>query len=372
MKRKEIILLLVVGSLVVLGALMIFSASAVLARDKYGYSYYFLVRQLVFLGLGWVALLICRRIDYHWWARLCAPLLILNLLLLVIVLVPGFGHQAGGATRWLHTPFFTIQPGELCKLVMVIYIGSYLANPDNELQDFKRGLLPPLLVLLLFIGLLMMEPDFGTSVLILLLVVMLCWIGGARLVHLLSLGLLALPAIALVVYRSPYRLKRIMTFLDPWKDPLGSGFQVIQSMMAIGVGGINGVGLGDGKQKLFFLPEPHTDFIVATIGEELGFLGICFLVVAVLVFLATGLRIALASRDRFGMLLAVGLTFLVVVQMLVNMGVTMGVLPTKGLTYPFLSYGGTSLLTSFTAVGILMNVCRQEGAVAKRRPSPGY
>lgn len=372
MKRKEIILLLVVFCLIVLGALMVFSASAVLAKNKYGYSYYFLSRQVIFLGLGCVAMAVCRRIDYHWWAKLCAPLLFINLLLLVMVLVPGFGRQAGGATRWLHTPFFTVQPGELCKLVMVIYIGSYLANPDNELRNFTRGLLPPLLILLLFIGLLMMEPDFGTSALLLLLVVMLSWIGGARLIHLLSLGLLALPGIVLVVYRSPYRLKRIMTFLDPWKDPLGSGFQVIQSMMALGVGGVNGVGLGDGKQKLFFLPEPHTDFIVATIGEEMGFLGICFLTLAILVLLVTGVRIALASRDRFGMLLAVGLTFLVVVQMLVNMGVTMGVLPTKGLTYPFLSYGGTSLLTSFTAVGILMNVCRQEEAAVSRRPSPGY
>lgn len=364
--------MLVVGFLIVFGALMIFSASAVLAKNKYGYSYYFLFRQLVFLGLGFVAMLVCRRIDYHWWAKLCAPLLIITLLLLIMVLVPGFGRQAGGATRWLQTPFFTIQPGELCKLVMVIYIGSYLANPDNELQSFSQGLLPPLLILMLFVGLLMMEPDFGTSALLLLLVTMLCWIGGARVIHLISLGLLALPGIVLVVYRSPYRLKRIMTFLDPWKDPLGSGFQVIQSMMALGVGGINGVGLGDGKQKLFFLPEPHTDFIVATIGEEMGFLGICFLILAILVLLVTGVRIALASRDRFGMLLAVGLTFLVVIQMLVNMGVVMGVLPTKGLTYPFLSYGGTSLLTSFTAVGILMNVCRQEEAVVGRRPSRGY
>lgn len=371
MKRKEIILLLVICCLIVFGALMIFSASAVLAKNKYGYSYYFLSRQLIFLGLGCIAMAVCRRIDYHWWARLCAPLLIINLCLLVLVLVPGFGHQAGGANRWLQTPFFTIQPGELCKLVMVIYIGSYLANSDNQMRDFSRGLLPPLLVLMLFVGLLMLEPDFGTSVLLLLLVVMLCWIGGARVIHLLSLGLLAVPAIVLVVYRSPYRLKRIMSFLDPWKDPLGSGFQVIQSMMALGVGGVNGVGLGDGKQKLFFLPEPHTDFIVASIGEEMGFLGICFLILSVLVLLVTGVRIALASRDRFGMLLAVGLTFLVVVQMLVNMGVTMGVLPTKGLTYPFLSYGGTSLLISFTAMGILMNVCRQEEAGAHRRPSRG-
>ncbi|MBN2333559.1 MAG: putative lipid II flippase FtsW [Deltaproteobacteria bacterium] len=359
MKRMEIILLSTVACLLTIGVLMIFSASAVLAKNTYNNSYYFLFKQLAFLVLGGASMMICWLLDYHWWEKLSVPLMAFSAILLIMVLIPGIGHRAGGASRWLQTPFFSIQPAECCKLVMVIYLGAYLTRKEARMREFKRGLLPPLLILGMFVGLLMLEPDFGTSVIILVLAFMLSWIGGARVVHLLSLALLALPGLALAVVFSPYRMKRILTFLDPWQDPTGNGFQVIQSMIALGVGGINGVGLGNGKQKLFFLPEPHTDFIVAAIGEEMGFMGICFLILVLLIFLFVGLRIALASKDRFGLLLATGLTFLIVLQMLVNMGVAMGVLPTKGLTYPFLSYGGTSLLISMTAVGILLNICRQ-------------
>ncbi len=359
MKKQEIVILATVGVLVTLGVLMIFSASAVIARQNYGNGYYFLFRQLVFLALGVVLLWGCRRIDYHWWARLVLPLFILTLILLVMVLIPGVGHRVGGASRWLRTPFCSLQPAEMGKLVMVIYFAAYAAKKGENMRSFRHGLLPMLVVMALFVVLLMLEPDFGTSLLIIVLGFMLSWVGGARLVHLFSLGLLGLPLVVFGVCHSAYRLKRVMTFLDPWQDPTGNGFQVIQAMIAVGVGGISGVGLGNGKQKLFFLPEPHTDFIVAAIGEELGLLALGALLLIMVILLVSGVRVALRSRDRFGLLLAVGLTFLVVLQMLINMGVNLGVLPTKGLTYPFLSYGGTSLLVNMAAVGILLNICRQ-------------
>ncbi|MBN2233333.1 MAG: putative lipid II flippase FtsW [Deltaproteobacteria bacterium] len=359
MKRTELSLLLMVAGLLFLGLVMVYSASAPLAREGHGSSYHFLFRQLVFAGLGAVALAGFRRLDYRWWGRSSMVLTLGTTVLLLLVFVPGIGIRAGGACRWLKTPLCNVQPAELAKLATVVYLGNYLARHDDRLHEFRRGLLPPLIIIAGFILLLLLEPDFGTSMIIVGLSFTMCWLGGARWFHLGALGLTILPLAAVLVRTSPYRWQRITTFLDPWRDATGSGFQLVQSLIAIGVGGLGGLGLGNGKQKLFFLPEPHTDFIVSVVGEELGFIGICVLVAGAVGLLLTGMRIALASDDRFGMLLAAGITVMLVMQMMVNMGVCMGVLPTKGLTYPFLSYGGSSLMVSMTAIGVLMNISRQ-------------
>jgi cell division protein FtsW len=359
MKQVELTLLLLVGGLLFLGLVMVYSASAMIAREGYGSSCHYLLRQSVFTALGAVVLAGLRRLDYRWWGRLSIVLTLGTAILLLLVYVPGIGVCAGGACRWLKTPLCTVQPAELAKLVTVIYLSSYLARHDDRVHDFRHGLLPPLVIIAGFVLLLLLEPDFGTAMIIVGLSLSMCWFAGARWFHLGALGLTVLPLTAVLVRTSAYRWQRITTFLDPWQDPTGSGFQLVQSLIAIGVGGLGGLGLGNGKQKLFFLPEPHTDFIVAVIGEEFGFIGICVLVLVAVGLLVTGMRIALASEDRFGMLLAAGITVMLVLQMMVNMGVCMGVLPTKGLTYPFLSYGGSSLIVSMAAVGVLLNINRQ-------------
>jgi cell division protein FtsW len=355
-------LLIITMVLALVGLVMVFSASAVVAGNKFQDSSYFLKRQLAWLTFGFLLLHLASHIDYVWWKRLSIPLLGVMLLLLVMVLIPSLGVAAKGARRWLRLGPISIQPAEMVKLVSVVYLAAYLTKKEDRITLFSKGLLPVLIVVGLLSGLVLLEPDLGTVVVIGLVTVGLLFLGGARLSHLFALGLCAVPAVLVLVLGSSYRRQRLMTFLAPWKDASDAGFQITQSFLAFGSGGLFGVGLGEGKQKLFFLPEAHTDFVLALVGEELGLVGTGAIILLFAVFVVRGFQIAARARMPFGRYLGMGITLLIGVQALVNACVVTGLVPTKGLTLPFVSYGGSSLVVSLLGVGILLNISRDRQA----------
>ena len=346
------------GSVVVLvlfGALMVYSASAVMASARYGSSYYFLERQLLWALVGFAAMVTLMNFDYR---RLRSPLVVFpavgfELLLLVGALVSGSSHNVH---RWFHVGPVNFEPSELAKLVLVVFLAYFLDLRHNAVNDFAHTLAPMGLLTGLTVALVLKEPDLGTSLTILFVVAVMLYVAGLKLSY-FGLALAAsVPVFYFLVYRVPYQWSRIQAFLDPNKDPLGKGFQALQAKIAVATGGIGGVGLMEGKQKLFYLPEPHNDFIFAVIGEELGFFGAVMVVALFAVILWRGLRTAIRCPDAFGKLLAVGLTVMLVGQALVNMSVVLSLFPTKGIPLPFVSYGGSSLLMDLVAVGILLNV----------------
>lgn len=344
--------------LALIGLVMVFSASAVVADNRFHDSGFFLKRQLIWFTCGLVLLHLVARIDYIWWKRLAIPLLGLMGLLLVLVLVPSLGVVANGARRWLRLGPISIQPAELAKLIAVIYLAAYLAKKEDQITNFVSGLVPPLLVIGVLGGLVLLERDLGTVVVMGLVAISLLFLGGARLSHLVSLGLCAVPVVLVLVLGSKYRRDRLMTFLDPWKDASDTGFQITQSFLAFGSGGPFGVGLGEGKQKLFFLPEAHTDFVLALVGEELGLVGTGAIILLFAVFVVRGFQIAARARMPFGRYLGMGITLLIGGQALINTSVVTGLVPNKGLTLPFVSYGGSSLITCMVGIGILLNISR--------------
>ncbi|RLB68758.1 MAG: putative lipid II flippase FtsW [Deltaproteobacteria bacterium] len=357
LKRDEIVLMSVVGTLLCLGLLMVFNASSIKAFNAYGQSSHYLLRQLIFAILGGAALFLCARFDYHWWSKLTLPLVVVSIGLLVLVLVPGFGVNIKGATRWIKTPLFNLQVSEFCKLSFVIYLSVYLAKREGQLGDFKRDFLPPWIILGVVIVLLMLEPDFGSSVVLGALTFVLLFVAGARLKHLAILLAIGAAGVAVAIAGRGYRMDRVTSFLDVGGK--GVSYQLKQSLIAYGAGGVQGVGAGNSVQKQLYLPEAYTDFIVAVWGEEFGFVGVIVLVVLIAALLWIGLKISRSAPDRLGSILAFGLTLFLVLQMTINFWVTLGLLPTKGLTFPFLSYGGSSLCVSLAAVGVLLNVSRQ-------------
>ena len=349
-------LLSIVMITVGVGVIMIYSTSYIPALNQLGDGLYFLRRQLLFVGLGFILCLGLAFFDYRLLSRYSAFILIGVVFLLILVLIPGVGTRVGGSSRWLRAFGYSFQPTELAKLAIVIVLADFLARNEAN-QDGKARILFPLAVAGLVAFLVLLQPDFGSAVLIGILLLLLWMVAGVRLKYIVGLGLLAVPLLAgLVVFGHGYRLRRVMIFLNPWSDPEGSGFQIIQSFVAFAHGGFAGQGLGEGSQKLFFLPEAHTDFIFSVIGEELGFLGVAGVLFLYLVFTQRGIRIALKAPDLFGSLLAFGIVVMVSFQALLNMGVVLGVLPTKGLTLPFISYGGTSLVVNLMAVGVLLSI----------------
>jgi cell division protein FtsW len=344
--------------LALIGLVMVFSASAVVAGNRFQDSIYFLKRHLAWLAFGFLLLQLASRMDYMVWKRLALPALGLTAVLLALVLVPSIGVMAKGARRWIRMGPISVQPAEMVKLAVILYTAAYLTSREGRLTEFASGFLPPLVVVGLLAGLVLLEPDLGTVVVVGLVTYALLFLAGARLIHLFSLVPVALAGVAVLVWRSPYRLQRLMTFFDPGKDPTGAGFQVNQSFLAFGSGGAFGVGLGEGQQKLFFLPEAHTDFVLALVGEELGLVGTTSIMVLFGLLVLKGFQIAGRARDPFGRHLAFGITLLIGFQALINAGVATGLLPTKGLTLPLVSYGGSSLLVSLLAIGILLSISR--------------
>jgi cell division protein FtsW len=362
-QKGDRIIMVLAFILIAVGIGMIYSASAVMAQKRFGDSAYFLKRQLAWLAVGMVFLTIFARADLKTLRSWGVPLLLIGLLALVAVLLPMVGVSVKGARRWLKIGAFTIQPAEFVKVGILLYLAHYLAKKGERIEDFRLGFLPPLLVIGLIIALVLVEPDLGTATVIGLVSLGLLFAGGARFGHLVIIALAALPALYFLIVGVGYRRQRMLSFLDPWSDPEGSGFQIIQSFLALGGGGLFGVGLGEGRQKLFFLPEPHTDFVLSMIGEELGFIGTSIVLLLLALFVAKGFMIALAAEDAFGRFLALGVSFLVAFHTFINVGAISGLLPTKGLPLPFLSYGGSSLVVNMIGTGMLISVSRDRPPV---------
>jgi cell division protein FtsW len=352
----DVQLLFAVLFLVGIGIVMVYSASSALALKKYGSDFHFLKKQAVFSLLGIVALVVFSHIPFRLYRSLTYPILFLALGLLIAVLVSGLGLEAGGSLRWIRLGPLTFQPVETARLAIVVYMAYSLSKKKDGLRQFRIGFVPHVMVLVLFLVPLMLQPDFGSVVIFATLVWLMMFVAGVPMRHLLSALLLMLPMAYYLMVTATYRIKRLVSFLDPWQYPASEGYQIIHSLMAFGTGGLWGTGIGKGYQKLFYLPEPHTDFIFAVIGEELGFWGVLFILGLYSLVIWRGTSIAFRCQDEFGMLMAIGITTAIGLQVSINMGVALGLLPTKGLTLPFLSYGGTSLLLNMASIGILMNI----------------
>jgi cell division protein FtsW len=349
-----------VVALTLFGALMVFSASAVTAAVRFGSSSYFLNRQLAWAGAGLAAMVVMMYLDYR---RLASPVVVFPALALQLMLLLGvlFADRNHHARRWLHLGSASLQPSELSKIVLVLFLAYFLEERSGEVNDMRYTLLPVGLVTGVSLALVVVEPDFGTALAIAMIVAAMLFTAGLRLRYFAAGALGAAPVVYWLVFHSTYRYNRLLAFLKPYADPLGKGFQIIQSFIAVGTGGIAGVGLMEGKQKLFYLPEPASDFVFAVVSEELGFLGAIALVGAFGIILWRGWRASARCTCEFGRLLAIGLTVMVVGQALVNMSVVLGLLPTKGIPLPLISYGGSSLFVTLAAAGMLLNISQDEG-----------
>ncbi len=346
--------------LVVFGVVMVYSASAVFAEHQHHDGQYYLVRQSLYAVLGLLGLGFFARLDYRGLRRLTYPLLAVTALLLVAVVV-GFGHEGGGAARWLRLGPIRIQPAEIAKVTLVLWLAHSLSKKSLKIRTFSVGFLPHLLVAGFLMLLCLRQPDFGSAVVLGALTFTLLFVAGARTGYILGAVVLALPVARWLIIGTGYRLHRWQAFVDPWHHRGDSAYQLVESLLSFGSGGLTGVGLGDSRQKLFFLPEAHTDFIGAIIGEELGFIGVSALLAAYTFLAWRGVRIALRASDDYGAYVAFGITTLLALQALINLGVAMGQLPTKGLTLPFISFGGSSLVVDLAGIGILLSVSRSGG-----------
>jgi len=343
-----------------LGLVAIYSASNILAEERLGDSHYYLKRQGMFCILGLCLLILGKNIPYTLYRKLTYPLLFFSLALLALLAVPGVGAKIGGATRWLRFGPISFQPSELAKLSLAMYLAYSMAKKGPDMASFSKGLSPHLLVAGVFITLILLQPDLGTSVIIGGWVLILIFVGGARFHHLLSVLLLSVPILFWLVWQADYRIKRWLAFINPWADPQGFGFHIIHSWLAFGSGGIFGVGLGESRQKLFYLPEPHTDFILSIVAEELGLIGFAAVILLFSILIFRGIKIALNAPDLYGSYLALGIITFIGLQVMINAGVVVGLLPTKGLALPLISYGGSSLVVNLLGIGILLSISARE------------
>ncbi|MBM3860603.1 MAG: putative lipid II flippase FtsW [Verrucomicrobia bacterium] len=358
MQKTAVILLLATLLLVTIGVVMLFSTSSLYARERYGDPNYLLKRQLVWLAIGAAGCVAAASTPYPQLRKWCVPLLVLTAVLLVLVLVPGVGRRIGGARRWLSWGGFQLQPSEFAKLALIIWLAHYLSKEKRRIEKFGRGFLLPMTVTGAFLGLILLEPDFGTTALLGMVAFAMLFIAGVRLAYLLPTALAGVSAFGVLIWQDPIRAERMLAYLDLEKYKAGKGYQVWQAMLAFGSGGVNGLGLGNSRQKMFWLPEAHTDCIAAIVGEELGLIGMVALLALFLTLLVCGVIIAMKTPDLNGQYLALGITMLIALQMLINIGVVTAWLPTKGLPLPFISYGGSSLMMNLVAVGMLLSIVR--------------
>lgn len=341
---------------------MVYSSSFIYAQERTGDGFNFIKKQLIFASIGFVSMIAAIRIPFRKWADWYYLIGIGAMGLLAIVLIPGVGTRVLGAQRWLKLGPVSVQPSEIAKFAVILFVARQLERKNDRIRKFVPGVLSNFIIPLPVMLLLLVQPDFGSTVMITVVIFMMMFLAGVPKRFLAGIALLGCSLAALLVLSTPYRKARLMTFLDPWQDPLGKGFQVLQSMLGVHNGSLFGVGLGNGKEKLFYLPEAHNDFIFAVIGEELGFVGVIAVVLAFCFLIYRGLKIASycweERQDRFGALAAAGITLALGLQGFVNMGVVLGLLPTKGLTLPFVSYGGSALVVDLFVVGILLNISK--------------
>lgn len=355
------ILLYAVLSLCAIGLVMVYSASSISAATRYGDGAYFLKRQIAAAVVGLAGLITMLKVRYLTLRRWAYPILVIIFILLVLVLIPGIGTRAGGAQRWIRLPLFSLQPGELAKLSVAIYLAHSLAKKRDKVKSFSVGFLPHCCITGIIALLILVQPDFGSAVALAVILFALLFAAGTRLSYLVGSLLVMLPIAVWQIASRTYRLDRIRAFLDPWTYRKEEGYQITESLLAIGSGGVSGLGLGEGRHKLFYLPEAHTDFIFSIIGEELGLIGTIAVIALFAVVVWRGIRIALNAAEPFGAYLAIGLTVLLAFQSIGNMAVAMGLMPTKGMTLPFISYGGSSLVVNLLAVGLLLSISESRG-----------
>ncbi|KGX93261.1 stage V sporulation protein E [Pontibacillus halophilus JSM 076056 = DSM 19796] len=357
-EAPDLIMLIVILSLLLVGVIMVYSASAIWADYKFDDSFYFAKRQLLFATVGIMAMFFFMNVHYLTWRNVSKILLVVCFIMLIGVLIPGVGMVRGGARSWIGVGAFSIQPSEFMKLGLIIFLAKYLSEKQRVITSFRKGFLPSLSLVFLAFAIIMLQPDLGTGVVLVGTCMLMIFVSGARIAHFVGLGALGLVGFIALIASAPYRIKRITAFLNPWEDPLGAGFQIIQSLYAIGPGGLMGLGLGQSLQKFFYLPEPQTDFIFAILAEELGFIGGTFVLLLFFLLLWRGIRVALAAPDMYASLLALGIVGMITIQVMINISVVIGLMPVTGITLPFLSYGGSSLTLMLCSVGILLNISR--------------
>jgi len=341
-----------------IGAVMVLNASSVMAFSKTGDSCYYFKRQLLSILVGLMGMALFAGLDYRFLRKFSLAGIVLSVIALFLVLIPGIGQSAGGASRWLFIGGFSFQPSEFAKLATVLYVADILSKKSSKIKEFSELIIPIVPVIGTMLVLIILQPHLGATLIICSTVFFLMFLGGAKLRHLMGLGMFGLISIAIFVFTEPYRLRRFTAFLNPWKDPKGTGFHIIQSLIAFGSGGLTGIGLGMSRQKFLYLPEAHTDFIFAIIGEEFGLLGTLSIVLLFALLIIVGLTISFKSRNNFGKLLGCGITCAIAFQAIINMCGVTGLLPITGVPLPFLSFGGSSLLVNLCGVGILLNIAK--------------
>ena len=358
--KPDRILFFVTLGLVGSGVAMVFSSSAIVAKEKFGDPNYFSFKQLIFATLGLAVMFVVMKVDYHTYRRPAVVFSGLAAVVALLVLV-FFLATSANTHRWIQLAGFSLQPSEIAKLALIFFLAYFLEKRRSNINDLAFTIVPIAVIVALLAGLIVLQPDLGTAVSLLVISGVLLFVAGLDLRWIAASLIFALPVFYLLVFRVRYRRERILAFLNPWEEPLGRGFQVIQSLLSVASGGIAGLGFMEGKQKLFYLPEAHTDFIFAVVGEEMGMIGTCAVLVLFTLFLWRGLRTSMRAPDLFGFYLALGITMMVCVQAFINMSVVLGLLPTKGIPLPFLSYGGSSFVVMLAAVGILLNVSQHSG-----------
>ena len=365
----DVVLLILVVCLTGFGIIMVYSASSVMAAKNFHDGAYFLKRQFLFAIVGFGIIYATMQTDYTIWRKYAVPLLVISLIMLVVVLTPGIGGKVKGASRWIRLPGFNLQPSEFTKIAMIFYLAYSIEKKQDRIRSLTAGFFPYIFILLIILGLLLKQPDMGSALTIAAVTIVMLFAAGTPMIFIGGTVAIASPFVIYLIIYSAYRLKRIKAFLNPAQDPTGSGWQIIQSKYAFGTGGFLGQGLGEGKQKLFYLPEAHTDFILSVTAEELGFIGVIIIIGIFFLVVSRSMRIAATAQDSFGKFLALGIAVLFGIQASVNMCVVTGLFPTKGLALPFLSYGGSSLLMSMFAVGILLSISRgqQTASTSTRR-----
>ncbi len=360
MKKYAKILLIAVMILSIFGIIMIYSSSNIWASYRYNNPYKFVLSQSVFFLIGLIIIFILRKINYKIYYDNATKILIVCFILLTLVLIPGIGSVRNGSRSWFGLGGFGIQPSELSKIGLIIFTSKYLSRNEKEMKSIKKGVLPILLVIACFFILILLEPDFGTAMVITVTLIAMIFISNAKISLFIGTIIVGLTGIVGLIIVAPYRMARIVSFLNPWVDPLGSGFQIIQSLYAIGPGGILGMGFMNSRQKNFYLPEPQTDFIFSIISEEFGFLGVIVVISLFFLLFYSTIKIFFKTDNLFEKYLVFGLSFGIILQALLNLFVVVGLVPVTGVTLPFLSYGGSSLLVSMASIGIILNIAKEK------------
>jgi len=354
----DIVLLTAILILLAIGIAMVYSASAIWADYKLGDSFFYVKRQILFAVIGLIGIWFMMKIPYYRWTNMSILIYIACVILLIALFIPGIGMVRGGAKSWIGIGAFSIQPSEFMKLGLILLFASILPKKQHELSSIHKGFLPMLALIFIPFALMMLQPDLGTGLVFVLTGMLMLFIAGSKISHFVSLGLLGVVGLAGLIISAPYRINRIKAFLNPWEDPLGDGFQIIQSLYAIGPGGLMGLGYGNSMQKYFYLPEPQTDFIFSVMAEELGLIGGTFILFLFFVIVWRGILISIHSQDLTATLLAFGITAMILIQVMINISVVIGLIPVTGITLPLLSYGGSSLTLTLISLGLLLNLSR--------------